>query len=80
MATFVLPGAGFKVCIYDVDHPGPHCHVIYTNEEVTVVNLPSLTVKHGPNLTRQIKTFLLENLETLCDEFDKRHPKNKKQP
>jgi hypothetical protein len=75
MANYVLHGSGFRVCIYDVDHPHPHCHVIYANEDETVVNLPALTVKHGPPLTRQIRAFLFENLETLGDEFDKRHPK-----
>lgn len=75
MGKFVLLGNGFRVCIYNVDHPSPHCHVIYSNENITVVNLPGLTVRHGPKLTRQVKEFLRDNLETLCNEFDKKHPK-----
>ena len=75
MGKYTLLGVGFKVCIYDIDHPGPHCHVIFSNEELTVVNLPELTIKHGNPLSKQVRAFLLDNLDTLCDEFDNRHPK-----
>jgi DNA-directed RNA polymerase subunit L len=75
MATYTLHGSGCRVCIYDIDHPHPHCHVIYSDDSETVVNLPALTEKHGRALTRQVRTYLWENLEVLCIEFDIRHPK-----
>ena len=74
MGKFVLVGNGFTVEVYDIDHPPPHCHVRRT-ESSSVVNLPTLKIRHGRQLSADEKKFLIMHLDQLCEEFDKRTPK-----
>ncbi|MDP9046981.1 MAG: DUF4160 domain-containing protein [Bacteroidota bacterium] len=71
----VLDGDGCAIYIYDEEHPPPHCHVIYTDKSEIVVGLPFLEGWYGKNVGRKLKRFLNENLETLTEAWDKRHPK-----
>lgn len=75
MGNFVLVGEGFKIKVYENDHPKPHCHLIRNDESVTILNLPSLSVRHGAALSRKERQFVIENLEEICEAFDNRTPK-----
>jgi hypothetical protein len=79
MANFVLEGEGFTVEVYERDHPPPHFHLVRNNGDVSVVKLPSLTIRHGRALNRQEKKIVLENFDALCEAFDNRTPRREQQ-
>ncbi len=54
-------------------HHLPHCHV-RTPEGNTVVGLPLLRVIVGKGLSRRAKSLLINNLEEICDAWNKLNP------
>ena len=66
---------GIVAYIYDDEHPPPHCHVFYSNNEEVVVGLPFLNVLHGGRLTKKGREFLKANMNELCDLWEEKHPK-----
>lgn len=71
----VLGSSGFNVYIYDNDHPPPHCHVVYSNNEKTIVGLPLLQVIYGKPLKKTVRKYLEDNIDALADIWELKHPK-----
>lgn len=70
----VIDADGFAVYIYDDEHPPPHCHVIYNNEDEVVISLPFLEVLYGKKIKRRVRRVLENNLDLLLDTWDDKHP------
>ena len=70
----VLSKDGFSVYIYDDEHPPPHCHVIFKNNDEVVIGLPFLNTKYGKTITKKVKHFLEDNIDVLLDAWDDKHP------
>lgn len=68
----------YGVYIYAGDHPPPHCHVRWHGENEVVVSLPNLQSLYGDGVPSQVREFLLENLDKLCEEWDRLNPKTHK--
>lgn len=63
-----------KIYVYTNDHPPPHCHVRRKNGTETRVAIPSLVILSGDDLSKEEENLVLENLEKLCDEFERLNP------
>ena len=73
----ILTSNGFAVYIYDDEHPPPHCHVIFNNDDEVVVGLPFLECWYGKTITKKVKRYLEDNLEILLETWDNKHQKRK---
>jgi hypothetical protein len=62
---------GFRIIIRGNEHPYPHCHVRWKDGTESYVLIPSLQVLFGKKLTKAVEKMLLDNLDALCDEFDR---------
>ncbi len=70
----VLRHSRFGVYIYKGDHPPPHCHVRIKGGKDISVDLPLLDPRYGESISREVETFLLENLDALCKAWDQLNP------
>jgi len=69
----ILNTKNFTIHIYSDDHPPPHCHVRFKDSEVSV-DLPLIIPRYGATISKDVKDFIKQNLEEICDEFDRMHP------
>jgi hypothetical protein len=58
---------------YD-DHPPPHIHVRRNGTETRVV-IPTLRILSGPALSANERHLVIQNMDFLCDEYDRINPK-----
>ena len=70
----ILEKDGVAVYIYDNEHPPPHCHLVFSNGEEKIVGLPLLDVWFGKSIKKWIRNYLEENIETLLNTWDEKHP------
>jgi len=54
-------------------HHMPHCHVRSPDGDI-VVALPTLTVLVGGKLSKRAKNLLLENIDKICEAWNKLNP------
>jgi len=59
------------------DHPPPHVHVRRGGIETRVV-IPTLRILSGPGLSIKEQNLIIQNMDTLCDEYDRINPKRHK--
>ncbi len=70
----ILTGDNFGVYIYDDDHPPPHCHIIFKNQEDLVITLPLLNEMFGKVIPKKVRNLLLNNLDDLIIYWETKHP------
>ena len=54
-------------------HHLPHCHVRSPDGEIVVI-LPTLSVLVGGKLSKRAKSLLLENIDQICEAWNKLNP------
>lgn len=74
----VLSGSGFGVYIYDDEHPPPHCHIIFNDDEELVITLPLLMEMFGKPIPKKVSRYLTEHLLELIDVWETKHPETKR--
>jgi len=78
MTTFVLDmnfgTAHIKIFVYADDHPPPHCHLLRKDGTETRVAIPTMIILTGPKLSKKEENLVLDNLDALCDEFERLNP------
>ncbi|MFZ1321409.1 MAG: DUF4160 domain-containing protein [Ignavibacteria bacterium] len=72
----ILKTKKFTIHIYIDDHPPPHCHVRFKETEISV-DLPLIAPRYGATISKDVKEFIEQNLDEICDEFDRMHPPRK---
>ena len=65
----------FRVCIHDFDHPPPHCHVYCSDGTELIISIPLLNELFGKKIKKEIREYLLEELEDLVTEWETKNPK-----
>jgi hypothetical protein len=61
------------IYIHDEDHPPPHVHVRRGGRETRVV-IPTLKILSGIALSKVEQELILENIDFLCEEYDRINP------
>ena len=70
----VIEGDNYDVYIYPDDHPPPHCHIRYCDEEESVVGLPLLNHLYGIKSIRKVHNELIKNIDLLIDKWEELNP------
>ena len=70
----VIEGDNYDVYIYPNDHPPPHCHIRYCDEEESVVGLPLLNHLNGVKVIRKVHKELINNIILLSEKWEELNP------
>lgn len=76
----ILSYRGGGIYIYSESHSPhhlPHCHVRLSGGGDIIVSLPTLEIIVGNALTRDVKKFLVDNLDALIRAWDELNPSAK---
>jgi hypothetical protein len=77
----VFSGANFDIYVYSNEafqpHHLPHCHVRYRYGGEVLIVLPTLSVIHGKKLKKNDSSLIMENLDAICDAWNRLNPEIK---
>jgi hypothetical protein len=76
-AMKVLSNDNFSVYVYS-DHPPPHCHIKYCDGTVIRISLLLLTSLDEVTISRDLRDYLLDNLDKLTEKWDQYNSKRAK--
>lgn len=76
----VIADGPFAIYVYPNEHNqphhSPHCHIRWSGLDAVVL-LPTMTQIIGPAIPKKGIRLLRDNIEVICNEWDKINPESK---